>query len=123
MKLLRALAGNDAVKNNILKNEAPKVLDDIINIHKVSSEMRQAIAHPLHFAHILFFSSVFQPMQANESFSRAALHCLSTLTLRSTENSQALFEIGAAETIVETMKLHPSSRIVQVCCVWVSLGN
>lgn len=47
-------------------------------------------------------------------FSRAALHCLSTLTLRSKENSQLLFEAGAAETIVETMRLHPNSRIVQV---------
>lgn len=54
-------------------------------------------------------------MQENELFARAALHCLSTLTLRCTENSQALFEAGTAETIVETMKLHPSSRIVQVC--------
>lgn len=41
--------------------------------------------------------------------------CLSTLTLRSKENSQLLYDVGAAETIVETMKLHPKSKIVQVC--------
>lgn len=40
--------------------------------------------------------------------------CLSTLTLRSTENSKVLFEVGIAETIVETMKLHPTSKAVQV---------
>lgn len=62
------------------------------------------------FSFLLFFIH----LQSNELFSRAALHCLSTLTLRSIENSQALFDVGAAETIVETMKLHPSSRIVQV---------
>lgn len=56
----------------------------------------------------------FSFFQANELFARAALHCLSTLTLRSTENSQALFDVGAAETIVETMKLHTKSKIVLV---------
>lgn len=65
------------------------------------------------FLHLLYVGR----WQENEIFARAALHCLSTLTLRSKENSQALFEVGAAETIVETMKLHPSSRIVQVCSV------
>lgn len=59
---------------------------------------------------VVFFLS----RQANELFARAALHCLSTITLRSKENSQALFDVGAAETIVETMKLHPTSKIVQV---------
>lgn len=52
--------------------------------------------------------------QANESFAKAALACLSTLTLRSKENSQALFEAGSAETIVETMKLHTDSKLVTV---------
>lgn len=57
------------------------------------------------------FNSTFQE---NELFARAALHCLSTITLRSVENSQAIFDVGAAETIVETMRLHPSSKMVQV---------
>lgn len=52
--------------------------------------------------------------QTNELFARAALMCLSTLTLRSIENSQALLDAGAAETIVECMKLHTNSKIVQV---------
>lgn len=45
--------------------------------------------------------------------------CLSTLTLRSVENSKVLFEVGIAETIVETMKLHPSSKAVQVSCTYI----
>lgn len=36
LKLMRALAGNDAVKNNILKDGLAKLIDEIINIHKVS---------------------------------------------------------------------------------------
>lgn len=36
LKLLRALAGHDSVKNNILKNGAAKQIDDLINLHKVS---------------------------------------------------------------------------------------
>lgn len=52
--------------------------------------------------------------QGNEVYARAAMHFLSTVTLRSKENSDALFEVGAAETIVETMRLHPTSKIVQV---------
>lgn len=40
--------------------------------------------------------------------------CISTLTLRSTENSKLLYDVGAPETIVTTMKLHPTSKIVQV---------
>lgn len=35
LKLLRALAGNDAVKMNILKNGIAQLINEIINIHKV----------------------------------------------------------------------------------------
>lgn len=35
LKLLRALAGNDAIKSNILKNDGAKLIDEIINMHKV----------------------------------------------------------------------------------------
>lgn len=35
LKLLRALAGDDSVKNNIMKDDTPKLIDEIINIHKV----------------------------------------------------------------------------------------
>lgn len=63
---------------------------------------------------MLFFLFFVVNYQDNEPFARAALHCLSTITLRSKENSQILFDAGAAETIVETMRLHPSSKTVQV---------
>lgn len=70
------------------------------------------------FSYLIFipisFFFIFFMIQENELFARAALHSLSTLTLRSKENSQALFEVDMAETIVETMRLHPSSKIVQV---------
>lgn len=59
-------------------------------------------------------TAFFFLFQSNELFARAALHFLSTLTLRSKENSQALFEVGVAETIVDIMRLHPKSKIVQV---------
>lgn len=36
LKLLRALAGHDTVKNNILKNGAAQQIDDLINLHNVS---------------------------------------------------------------------------------------
>lgn len=35
LKLLRALAGDDTVKSNILKNDGARLIDEIINIHKV----------------------------------------------------------------------------------------
>lgn len=35
LKLFRALAGNDAVKKNILKDDAAKLINEIIDIHKV----------------------------------------------------------------------------------------
>lgn len=84
-KLIRALAGNDAVKANILKDGAAKFLAASLNTHK-----------------------------DHESVARAALGCISTITLRSKDNSQLLFEADIAEIIMDTMKLHPTSKIVQV---------
>lgn len=52
--------------------------------------------------------------QANELFSRTSMLSISTLTLRSKDNSQLLFDVGAAEVITDTMKLHEKSKIVQV---------
>lgn len=53
LKLLRALAGNDGTKKNILKDDAAKLIDDIINVHKVSSFCSASIwlhcHHPLSF--------------------------------------------------------------------------
>lgn len=85
LKLIRALAGHDTVKANILKDGAAKPIAASLNTHK-----------------------------NNESVARAGLACISTLTLRSKDNSQLLFEADIAEIIMETMKLHSTSKIVQV---------
>lgn len=108
---MRALAGDDSVKSNIVKDGGAQLIDEIINIHKVKFESSLGF---LIWNKIEIFCFFF--LQENELFARAALACLSTLTLRSTENSQALFEVGSAETIVETMKLHPKSKLVMVKC-------
>lgn len=49
---------------------------------------------------------------------KAALMCIATITLRSKENSAALFETGIAEEIVEAMKLHPTNKMVQRNGAW-----
>lgn len=49
---------------------------------------------------------------------KAALMCIATITLRSKENSAALFQTGIAEEIVEAMKLHPTNKMVQRNGAW-----
>lgn len=88
-KLIRALAGNDTVKANILKDGAAKLLAASLNTHK-----------------------------SNETVARAALACIATLTLRSKDNSQLLFETDFAELIMEAMKIHSKSKIVQVYLIY-----
>lgn len=36
LKLIRALAGNDTVKQNILKDDAARLIVDVVNLHKVT---------------------------------------------------------------------------------------
>lgn len=88
-KLLKALAGNDAVKSNIIKNGAAPLIESALNRHK-----------------------------DNELFSRHALICVATLALREKDNSKALFETGISETIVQTMKVHSTSKVVQRNGAW-----
>ncbi|XP_049544373.1 armadillo repeat-containing protein 6 homolog [Anopheles darlingi] len=88
-KLLKALAGNDTVKKQIIECGAAPLLESALNRHK-----------------------------SNETFARHALVCLSTLALRDPGNSKALFETGIAETIVQTMKIHPTSKVVQRNGAW-----
>uniref|UniRef100_A0A182PMV7 LRRK2 ARM repeat domain-containing protein n=1 Tax=Anopheles epiroticus TaxID=199890 RepID=A0A182PMV7_9DIPT len=83
-KLLKALAGNDTVKQNIIQCGAAPLLESALNRHK-----------------------------DNETFARHALACISTLALRDPGNSKALFETGISETIIQTMKIHPTSKIIQ----------
>lgn len=88
-KLLKALAGNDSVKLHIIQNGAAPLIESSLNRHK-----------------------------DNETFARHALACVTTLALREKDNSKALFETGIAETIVQTMKIHTGSKIIQRNGAW-----
>lgn len=108
-KLLKALAGNDGVKKDIIKSGAASIFESALNRFK-----------------------------ADETIATSALACISVLSLRMKENSTALFETGIAETIIDTMKIHEKNKIVQrngawairnmvsrsreQCDSWVSLG-
>lgn len=49
LKLLRALAGNDTVKINILKDGAAKQINDLINLHRVSHTLYISSSHSFHW--------------------------------------------------------------------------
>ncbi|XP_055854103.1 armadillo repeat-containing protein 6 homolog [Episyrphus balteatus] len=89
LKLLRALAGNDTTKVHIIQQGAAPVIKELL-----------------------------QNNMNNEPIATAALACISTLTLRVKENSTAFFETGIAETIVETLRLHPKNKMVQRNGAW-----
>lgn len=88
-KLLKALAGNDSVKTHIIQNGAAPLIESALNRHK-----------------------------SNEAFSQHVLVCVAMLALRQKENSEALFETGISETIIQTMKIHPTSKVVQRNGAW-----
>lgn len=85
LKLLKALAGNDTVKTNIIKNGAAPLVESALNRFK-----------------------------ADENVAKHGLVAVSMLALRMKDNSQALFETGIAETITETMKIHEKNKVIQV---------
>lgn len=89
LKLIKALAGNDTVKTNIMQKGAAPLIEGSLNTYK-----------------------------NNETFAKIALACISTLTLRIKENSKALFETGISETIIETMKIHPKNKDIQRNGAW-----
>lgn len=88
-KLLKALAGNDTVKSDIIKSGAAPIIESSLNRHK-----------------------------ADLTLAKSALVCISTLSLRLKDNSVALFEAGIAETIIETMKIHEKDSVVQRNGAW-----
>jgi armadillo repeat-containing protein 6 len=89
LKLLKALAGHDSVKLQIIQSGAAPLIESALNRFK-----------------------------ANEIFAKVALGCVSTLSLRVKENSIAFFEAGITETIVQTMKIHETSKVVQRNGAW-----
>lgn len=89
LKLFKALGGNDKVKADIMKNGAAPLIESSFNRHK-----------------------------ADESIAKNALACITTLALRSKDNSTALFEAGVAETILETLKIHKKNKTIQRNGAW-----
>lgn len=65
----------------------------------------------------MLFLYSYRP-QESEPVAKAGLMCIATLSLRSKENSAALFAANIAEEIVESMKLHPTSKAVQRNGAW-----
>ncbi|CRK96437.1 CLUMA_CG009853, isoform A, partial [Clunio marinus] len=88
-KLLKALAGNDKVKADIIKCGIAPIIESSLNRHK-----------------------------CDETIAKSALVCISTLALRVKDNSSALFEAGIAETVIETLKIHEKNKLVQRNGAW-----
>jgi len=89
LKLLKALGGNDTVKVDIIRSGAASIIESSFNRHK-----------------------------ADEILAKNALACITILSLRSKDNSMALFEAGVAETILDSMKIHAKSKIIQRNAAW-----
>jgi len=89
LKILKALAGNDSVKVEIIKRGAAPIIESSLNRHKT-----------------------------DETIAKSGLACVSTLALRMQDNATAFFEAGIAETIIETLKIHEKNHIVQRNGAW-----
>ncbi|KAH8401643.1 hypothetical protein KR009_006946 [Drosophila setifemur] len=89
LKLLRALAGHDSVKAHIVQQGVAPIVKQLLETH-----------------------------QTNDNIVSAALACVTTLTLRVKEHSEAFFETGIAEVIVEALRTHPKHKIVQRNGAW-----
>lgn len=89
LKVLKSLAGNDKVKTEIIKQGAA--------------------------ASICMGLTRFKN---DETFAKSALLCISSLTLRVQDNSTAFWQTGIGETMLETMKIHAQSKMVQRNGAW-----
>lgn len=89
MKLLKALAGNDTIKVDIVQQGGAPLITSLLGLYK-----------------------------ANEGFAVLALGCMATITLRVMENGLAFFDAGAAEVIIETMKIHPTNKAICRNAAW-----
>lgn len=89
LKLLKALGGNDKVKVNIIQAGGAPLITTLLALHK-----------------------------SNSGIAKLALGCIATLSLRVQENGIAFFDAGAAEVIVETMKIHPQNKEVVRNAAW-----
>lgn len=89
LRLLKVLAGNDVCKAHIIQKGGAPI---ITNALKQSSE--------------------------NPQTAPVGLTCIAAMTLRSPENSKALFEAGVANVIVIIMKMYPDVMDIQKAGCW-----
>lgn len=106
-KLLKSLAGNDECKAKIIGCGLAPVITSTLSRHKVTNKNLCCRCGNVVLGS--FFS-----FQASKPTASIGLWCVSALTLRSPDNSKAMFESGIAEVIVGCMKLHPNDASVQV---------
>lgn len=110
-KLLKALAGNDGVKADIIKRK----LDFS---HRIFGFADFLLFFLIQVGSASIIESSLNRHKSDETIAKSALACISTLALRLRENAMALFETGIAETIIETMKIHEKSQTVQRNGAW-----
>ncbi|ALC42583.1 CG5721 [Drosophila busckii] len=89
LKLLRAMAGHDAVKAHIIQQGVAPIIKELLETH-----------------------------QQNENVVAAAFACITTLTLRVKEHSAAFFDTGIAEVMAEALRAHPKHKTVQRNGAW-----
>lgn len=89
LKLLKALAGNDKIKVDIVQQGGAPLITSLLGLHK-----------------------------SNEAFAKLSLGCIATIALRVLDNGLAFFNAGAAEVIVETMKIHRANSAVIRNAAW-----
>lgn len=85
LKVLKALAGNDECKVHIIQRGIAPDIVLVMGQHKKAAQ-----------------TAAF------------GLACIAALSLRSPDNSKALFQAGAPDVIVEVMSLHADNETVQV---------
>lgn len=89
LKLLKTLAGSDSVKVEIVRKGAPYEITSAMRSHKASAQL-----------------------------TAAANGCIAALCLRSTSNSKAFCDAGAAALILEGMRMHTRDLSVQKQGCW-----
>lgn len=89
LKVLKALAGNDTLKVDMVQQGCAPLVTSLLSLHK-----------------------------AHESIAKLALGCISTIALRVEENGLAFFDAGAAEVIIETLKIHAASKVIVQNAAW-----
>ncbi|CAG9821220.1 unnamed protein product [Phaedon cochleariae] len=88
-KLLKSLGGNDDVRGHVIQKNLAPIIVTALNENK-----------------------------GNVGTAVAGLACISSLTLRSPENSRAFFDSGSPAVIVEVMKMYPDEKQIQKTASW-----